>query len=885
MAKTTHAAAANLVIVESPAKAKTIEKYLGQDFIVLASFGHVRDLIPKSGAVDPNAHFAMYYEISERSQKYLKPIRQAAKAAETIYFATDPDREGEAISWHLYEILQQEGLLTGKSHFRVTFNEITEKAVKQAMAKPRNLSMPLIQAQQARRALDYLVGFNLSPLLWKKVAPKLSAGRVQSPALRLIVEREQEIERFVSQEYWSLTALLQGEDKKIAAHLTHYQQKKLGNLDIGDAATAKAMRAALLKISHGQLQVGSVKRKQRLRQPPPPFITSTLQQDAARAFGFSASRTMVLAQKLYEGVTVGNSAVGLITYMRTDATHLAEEALTSIRQFIAQRYGAQALPKSANIYKTKAKNAQEAHEAIRPTDVAREPSLLQNVLNADEWKLYNLIWQRTVACQMLPAKYDTVAVDFFSDKNLEQCLGIFRANGSVLRFPGFLAVYVESSEELADEEQSLPDIKENQVLKLEDIVNKQHFTQPPPRFSEAALVKTLEEFGIGRPSTYASIIETLVQREYVLKDKNRLLPTDKGRLVNRFLSEHFEKYVDYDFTALLENDLDGIADGSQPWEQVLQLFWQDFKQTIDDKEESVSRQEVNPARLLGVDPKSGKNVYAKIGNYGPYVQIGNKDDEEKPRFASLRPQQSVETISLEEALALFALPRLLGQTATGEEVRADVGRFGPYVRYGNLFASLPKDQDPYLIELPKALEVIAEHERKQAARVKKTFPDSPIQVLSGRFSAYLFDGKKKVALPKGQDLETLTLADAQAYFAAAEAPKSRRKTAKASATPPASEKTLAVKKTATKTSAKKTTAKTGTEKTAAKKPATKTSSTEKTAAKKPATKTSGTEKTAAKKPDTKTSSTEKTAAKKPDTKMSGTEKTAGKSVAKKTKET
>lgn len=859
MAKTTPAAAnaANLVIVESPAKAKTIEKYLGQDFIVLASFGHVRDLIPKSGAVDPDAHFAMYYEISERSQKYLRPIRQAAKAAATIYFATDPDREGEAISWHLYEILQQEGLLTGKSHFRVTFNEITEKAVKQAIAKPRSLSMPLIQAQQARRALDYLVGFNLSPLLWKKVAPKLSAGRVQSPALRLIVEREQEIERFVSQEYWSLTALTLAEDKKIAAHLTHYQQKKLGNLDIGDETTATAMRSALLKASHGQLTVGSVKRKQRLRQPSPPFTTSTLQQDASRAFGFSASRTMALAQKLYEGVNVGNNAVGLITYMRTDATHLAEEALQSIRQFIGQRYGAQALPKTANVYKTKAKNAQEAHEAIRPTDVFREPAQLQNVLNADEWKLYNLIWQRTVACQMLPAKFDTVAVDFFSDKNLSAALGIFRANGSVLRFPGFLAVYVESSEELVDEEQALPDVQENQVLKLEDIVNKQHFTQPPPRFSEAALVKTLEEFGIGRPSTYASIIETLLQRDYVLKDKNRLLPTDKGRIVNRFLSEHFEKYVDYDFTAHLENDLDGIADGSQPWEQVLQLFWQDFKQTIDEKEESVSRQEVNPARLLGVDPKSGKNVYAKIGNYGPYAQIGNKEDEDKPRFASLRPQQSIETISLEEALALFALPRLLGNTADGEEIRADIGRFGPYLRYGSLFASLPKGEDPYTIELPRALEIIAEHERKQAARVKKTFPDSPIQVLSGRFSPYLFDGKKKIPLPKGQDIENLTLAEAQAYFAAAEAPKSRRKTAKTST---ASEKpakttkkaaTTTTKTTAKKTATKKTTATADAEKTAAKSTATKRTVTKKTATKKtPASaETTGTEKTPKKTPE------------------------------------
>jgi DNA topoisomerase-1 len=819
MAKTKVAAAPNLVIVESPAKAKTIEKYLGQDFIVLASFGHVRDLIPKSGAVDPDARFAMHYEILERSQKYLAPIRQAAKRAETIYFATDPDREGEAISWHLFEILKQEGLLTGKSHFRVTFNEITEKAVKQAMAKPRALSMPLIQAQQARRALDYLVGFTLSPLLWKKVAPKLSAGRVQSPALRLIVEREQEIERFVSQEYWSLTALAVTEDKKISAILISYQQKKLGTLDIGTEATAKTMRQALLKACNKQLTVGSVKRKQRLRQPPPPFITSTLQQDAARAFGFSASRTMTLAQKLYEA--------GWITYMRTDATHLSEEALQRIRQFISQRYGAQALPKTANVYKTKAKNAQEAHEAIRPTEISREPAQLPGTVNADEAKLYNLIWQRTVACQMLPAQYDTVAVDFFSDKSLEQALGVFRATGSVLRFPGFLAVYVESSEELADEEQRLPDVQENQVLKLEDIVNKQHFTQPPPRFSEAALVKTLEEFGIGRPSTYAAIIETLVQREYVVKDKNRLLPTDKGRIVNRFLSEHFEKYVDYDFTAHLENDLDGIADGSQPWLQVLADFWQDFKQAIDEKSESVSRQEVNPARLLGVDPKSGKNVYAKMGNYGPYVQIGNKEDEEKPRFASLRPQQSIETISLEDALALFALPRLLGKTAEGEAIYADIGRFGPYLRYGSLFAALPKGEDPYLIELPRALEVIAEHERKQAARIKKTFPDSPIQVLSGRFSAYLFDGKKKIALPKSQDLESLTLAEAEAYFAAAaeKTGKSRRsKTAKADAV----EKAPAAKP------AKKTTAKTETgaaKKTAAKKSMTTAKSNAKTATK------------------------------------------------------
>ena len=525
----------HLVIVESPAKAKTIKKYLGKDFEVMASYGHVRDLLPKDGAVDTANDFAMKYQLIEKNEKHVDAIAKAMKKADALYLATDPDREGEAISWHLYEILKDKKLLKGKDVKRVVFHEITQRAVTEAVEQPRELAIELINAQQARRALDYLVGFNLSPLLWKKIRRGLSAGRVQSPALRMIVEREEEIEKFVPREYWTIEADATCKGQNFSAKLTEYQGKKITQFSVTDTENAHDIEKQLLQAASGRLVVTNVEKKQRKRHPAPPFTTSTLQQEAGRKLGFTAQRTMRTAQQLYEGIDAGGGPVGLITYMRTDAVNLAQEALAEIRSLIATRYGSNNVPKQPNFYKNKSKNAQEAHEAVRPTSVERVPETIKEHLTADQFKLYQLIWKRTVACQMMHATIDTVAVDFSAGDQ-----GVLRANGSVVVDPGFMMVYQEGMDDAkaAEEDRILPVMLVGEAVDLLGIRPEQHFTEPPPRYTEASLVKTLEEYGIGRPSTYASIISTLQQREYVVLEKRQFIPTDVARVVNKLLTQN-----------------------------------------------------------------------------------------------------------------------------------------------------------------------------------------------------------------------------------------------------------------------------------------------------------------------------------------------------------
>jgi len=604
----------HLIVVESPAKAKTMTKYLGKDFTALASYGHVRDLIPKQGAVETEADFNMKYGLIEKNAKHVEAIVKAMKKADALYLATDPDREGEAISWHLQQILQDRGVLDRKPVHRVEFYEITKKAIKNAIEHPRELSNNLVDAQQARRALDYLVGFNLSPLLWKKVRRGLSAGRVQSPALRMIVEREQEIERFVAKEYWTIESDVSAKKKNFKARLTHFESEKLEQFSITNDERATEVEQALLEKAQGKLKVIKVEKKQRKRNPAPPFTTSTLQQEASRKLGFTAQRTMRAAQQLYEGVEIEGETVGLITYMRTDSVNLAAEAVEEMRELITQRYGSENLPDEFQVYKSKSKNAQEAHEAIRPTASARTPEDMKKLLTAEQFKLYGLIWKRTVACQMVHATLDTMAIDLEAGSG-----NIFRATGSTVVKPGFMAVYEEGKDDAKTDEEDaslLPPIKEGESIELKALRKEQHFTEPPPRYTEASLVKTLEAYGIGRPSTYASIISTLQQREYVLLEKRRFEPTDVGRVVNKFLSQHFKKYVDYDFTARLEDELDAVSRGEKEWKPLLKDFWVEFKQQVDSKED-VERPGVE---LLDEDcPKCGKKVAKRLGRNGYFV--------------------------------------------------------------------------------------------------------------------------------------------------------------------------------------------------------------------------------------------------------------------------
>ena len=794
----------HLVVVESPAKARTIEKYLGPGFEVMASYGHVRDLVPREGAVEPEQGFEMHYEPIDRARKHVSALGRAMKKADTLYLATDPDREGEAIAWHVAELLKEGKALGDKPVRRVVFHEITRRAIREAVENARDISMELVNAQQARRALDYLVGFNLSPLLWRKIRQGLSAGRVQSPALRMIVEREEEIERFQAREYWTIDADLERRGSLFSARLTRYEDRKVTQFRITDEADARSIQVHVVTlvgaparaaepeaaaegdaarktksiaagVEDGRMRVARVEKKRRRRNPPPPFMTSTLQQEAVRKLGFSAQKTMRVAQQLYEGVEIDGASVGLITYMRTDSLNLAAEARDEIRDYIRERFGPEALPGRARVFKTRSRNAQEAHEAIRPTSALREPAALRSFLGRDQHRLYQLVWKRAVACQMQHALIDTVSVDLSCGEDPRpagEASELFRATGSTLASRGFLAVYDDAAGEDGKESEKsrLPSLAEGDCVEVKRFRADQHFTEPPPRYSEASLIRTLEEHGIGRPSTYAAIIQTLQNREYVELERRRFHPTDIGRVVNGYLTEHFSTYVEYEFTARLEDDLDAISRGERDWKPLMQEFWESFGQRVKEKQQERGR----PApRVLGLHPESGREVSVRMGRYGPYVQIGTVEESEKPLFAGLRAGQRMSTITLEEGLDLFRLPRALGETPDGEAVSVNIGRFGPYVRFGARFASLGPEDDPYRIDLERALVLVEARKKADAERCIKRFEGSPVQILKGRYGPYVTDGNKNARIRKDCTPEELTLEECQALLEAA--PARRRK--------------------------------------------------------------------------------------------------------------
>lgn len=679
--------AANLLIVESPSKAKTLKKYLGKDFDILASYGHVRGLVRKDGSVDVDNRFAMKYQIIAKNAKHVDAIIEAVKSAQNVYLATDPDREGEAISWHLLEILKGKKALAGKLVKRVVFHEITEAAVKAAVANPRDVDEHLVNAQQARSALDYLVGFNLSPLLWRKVRTGLSAGRVQSPALRLICEREMEIRAFTTREYWSIHLATHKGRQKFGARLIEWQGNKLDQFDIPDAATQATILAAL----EGQAAaVTLVEKKRKTRSPAAPFTTSTLQQEAVRKLGMTTDRTMRTAQQLYEGIALGDGTVGLISYMRTDSVALANEALTEIRDYISGHFDGPYLPNAPVAYKNKSKNAQEAHEAIRPTSIHRTPESVKAYLSAEQFKLYDMIWKRTLACQMAPARFDTTAVD------IRAGAGVFRANGQVLVFPGFIAVYQEDADDVeadGDDEAKLPALEAGEALPVDQLSGEQHFTQPPPRFSEASLVKALEEFGIGRPSTYASIITTLKAREYVDLDKKRFVPTDTGEVVNKFLTDHFTQYVDYQFTSHLEDRLDEISNGTRDWVPVMDEFWGDFHKQLEEKK-SLKRSDVTHEALDETCPKCSKGLIIRLGKRGRFVGCSGFPECDYTRDLNETAEEKAE-----EAVQVIegrACPQ------DGGDLVVKTGRYGKFIGCANY----PKCKHIEPLEKPKDTGVV-----------------------------------------------------------------------------------------------------------------------------------------------------------------------------------
>ncbi|QVL46274.1 MAG: type I DNA topoisomerase [Methylophilaceae bacterium] len=810
-----------LLIVESPSKAKTLKKYLGNDFEVLASYGHVRDLIPKNGAVDPDNQFAMKYEIIERNKKHVDAIAKAVKAADSIYLATDPDREGEAISWHIAEILAEKNLIKNKLIKRVEFNQITKTAVQYAIDHPRDIAMDLVNAQQARRALDYLVGFNLSPLLWKKIRRGLSAGRVQSPALRLIVERELEIEAFKSQEYWSIHLDALKHNHSFNAKLIQLNGEKVEQFTVINHDQQADIVGKLLLASAGKTTVSRVEKKQRKRSPAPPFTTSTLQQEAVRKLGFTTSRAMRIAQQLYEGIDVGGGTVGLITYMRTDSLSLANEAIAQIRDHVKKNFDADYLPKTPIVYKTKAKNAQEAHEAVRPTDISRTPTSVRQYLNDEQFKLYEMIWKRTLACQMTAAVFDAVSVDLSvgSEANL------FRATGQTLIFPGFIAVYKEGTDTTEDDdaEAKLPRLETGEILDVDKIYGDQHFTEPPPRYGEASLVKTLEEYGIGRPSTYASIISTLQDREYVVLDKKRFTPTDVGRVVNKFLTEHFTRYVDYDFTANLENALDNVAEGTQEWVPLMDEFWQGFNHQVISKadvdrpgnelidemcpkcgkqlQKQLSRygtfigctgyndepkcdykRSANGAAEVGSDPvvigkdtETEQDIFLMNGPYGPYIQLGEvlEGEKKKPKRVSIPKEIAIADVNLDVAHMLLSLPRDLGlHPETNKKIVANIGRFGPYVNHDGKFKSIPKTQSVFTINQADAVALIAQVNQGPAPIAdlgEHPSGEGRVEVFDGRYGPYVQHKKIRATLPKSVAPEELTFEEAIGLLAEKEA--------------------------------------------------------------------------------------------------------------------
>ena len=673
----------NLLIVESPSKAKTLKKYLGSDFEVLASYGHIRNLVRKDGSVDTEHDFAMKFEETARNKKHVEAIIKAAKEADIVYLATDPDREGEAISWHLQEILRSKRGLKDKKMPRVEFHEVTKKAVLDAVAHPRELSIPLVEAQQARSALDYLVGFNLSPLLWRKIRTGLSAGRVQSPALRLICERENEIKAFVAQEYWTIHLDSHKAKSQINAKLTHFDGKKLEQFDIPDEKTQEKISGSLKGFDTATVE--NIEKKKKSRNPAAPFTTSTMQQEAVRKLSMTTDRTMKTAQQLYEGIDVGSGTTGLITYMRTDSVNLSADAVAEIRQYIQDKIGEEYLPKSANIYKTKSKNAQEAHEAIRPTSVFRTPEMVKPYLSADQFKLYRMIWQRTVACQMAAAKFDATTVDLGLGK------GIFRVSGQVQTFAGFLSVYEEGKDDTEDEDNArLPELKVGETLPCDKVYGEQHFTQAPPRYSEASLVKALEEFGIGRPSTYAGIISTLKDREYVVIDQKRFIPTDTGDIVNKFLTEHFTQYVDYDFTAKMENQLDEIAQGKKQRIPVMRAFWKNFSQQVKEKA-GIERAKITTEDMDENCPQCGKKLQIKFGKRGKFVACTGYPDCDYTRSAKLTAEEAANAKAEIEEVAGRECPQCGGKLVYKQ------GRYGKFIGC----AAYPKCKHIEPLEKPK----------------------------------------------------------------------------------------------------------------------------------------------------------------------------------------
>jgi DNA topoisomerase-1 len=853
----------DVVVVESPAKAKTINKYLGGGYTVLASFGHVRDLPAKDGSVRPDEDFAMDWESEARSEKRIREIADALRGAKRLYLATDPDREGEAISWHVKEMLNQRKLLGGVDVKRVVFNEITRSAVLDAMKHPRELDHNLVEAYMARRALDYLVGFTLSPVLWRKLPGARSAGRVQSVALRLICEREAEIEIFKSREYWTVDADFRTPGGgPVTARLTHLDGRRLDKFDLPARAAAEAAARA---IESAQFAVQTVERKEVRRHPPPPFTTSTLQQEASRKLGFGASRTMQIAQRLYEGVDIEGDTVGLITYMRTDSVQLSREAIDAARAQIGRDYGREYLPEQPRVYKSPAKNAQEAHEAVRPTDFALRPQEIARHLDPDQFRLYELIWKRALASEMESAALDQVAVDIASRDGKT----VLRATGSVVRFDGFLKLYHEDEDDPAedgDAERRLPDVAEGQALAREAVRPEQHFTQPPPRYTEASLVKRLEELGIGRPSTYASIIQVLQDRNYVTLDKRRFVPQDRGRLVIAFLAGYFRRYVEYGFTAALEDKLDDISGERIDWKTVLREFWTDFSAAVEGTKDLKVRdvldrldEDLGPhffppradggdprkcpscaggrlglklgrhgafigcgnypdckftcplavmdgtqqaqaigggKRELGTDPATGKAVTLRLGPYGLYVQLGEtpppepkgkkkgktpaEPAPEKPKRVSLPKHMPPDTLTLERALALLGLPRVVGKhPETQHDITAGIGRFGPYVRHDGVFKSLPADEDVLVIGINRAVDLLATAgkgaRRRQPGKELGVHPQDqkPVTLHQGRYGPYVAHGRVYASLPRGMNESEMTL-DAAVAMLAAKATKGKR---------------------------------------------------------------------------------------------------------------
>ncbi|MFC7498135.1 type I DNA topoisomerase [Enterovirga sp. GCM10030262] len=848
-----------LVVVESPAKAKTIEKYLGSGYRVLASYGHVRDLPPKDGSVDPDNGFAMEWENYADKARQLKAITDEAKKSDTLILATDPDREGEAISWHVQEVLQKRKALPAHVE-RVTFNAITKSAVTDAMAKPRQLDEDLIDAYRARRALDYLVGFTLSPVLWRKLPGAKSAGRVQSVALRLIVDREREIELFKAQEYWSVSATMEADGTEFLARLVRYKGDKIDRLTIGDEGTAMAAKAA---VEAGRFTVSSVETKPLTRNPPPPFTTSTLQQEAARKLGFSASHTMRVAQQLYED--------GSITYMRTDGVDMAPEAISAARKAVANRYDAGYVPDKPRVYTTKAKNAQEAHEAIRPTDFGRD-----RAGSGDHGRLYDLVFKRALASQMASARLERTTVEM-TDGTGQNAL---RATGQVVLFPGFLALYEEGRDDEQDEDsRRLPRLREGDAPARKSVHAEQHFTQPPPRYSEASMVKKMEELGIGRPSTYASVLQTLKDRDYVTLDKNRFFPAESGRLLTAFLERFFERYVSYDFTAGLEDSLDEISGGREQWQKVLEAFWKDFKpKTVEIMEQQPSaitaalneflapylfpeKEDGSDPRLcpacgegqlalrggrfgafvacsnypeckftrrfgqggteeagadagpeiLGQHPETGQDVVRKTGRFGPYVEMGEGKEAKRGSI----PKDAGE-LDLDLAVKLLSLPRTIGaHPESGKPITASIGRYGPYLAHDGKYARLGSTAEVFETGMNAAVAKLADAANAKGARGGAREPlkvlgahprtELEIKLMEGRYGAYVTDGTTNATLPKTIALEAITLEEAAQLIddRAAKGPPAKKGRKKAAPKKAAAKKAPAKKSAAKKAPAKK----------------------------------------------------------------------------------